>query len=116
MEKVFKSLMVKPVRIKGFTLIESLFVLSIMLTMSLFAIGYYHRYDASYFNEINTIYLCQSESLKTKQKQKLSDYLDDGHTQVSFNAYGNINQASTYHYQNQTYVFQLGMGRFYVAN
>ncbi len=91
MEKVFKSLMVKHMRIRGFTLIESLFVLSIMLTMSLFAIGYYHRYDASYFNEINTIYLCQSEALKTKQKQKLSDYLDDGHTQVSFNAYGNIN-------------------------
>ena len=103
-------------QVKGFTLVESLFVLAILLTMALFITNYHFQGDHAYFNEINTIYLCQSEAMKTKQKQDLSQYMDYANASITFNAYGNINHGLTLKYKKQNYVFQLGMGRFYVAS
>lgn len=110
--------MVKPMLTKpAFTLVESLFVLSILSTLLLLSMptGVYKEKKTNIKQNIETrLYLAQSKSLTTKNKVELNDYFPDITMDFSFNQNGNINHGGKFVYRDQTCILQIGMGRFYV--
>lgn len=96
---------------KGFTLVESLFVLSV-LTMFLLFGGQQVQFNPYFIDSTvqyaNDIYFIQTKAMVDKETNTLKN------TSFTFNAKGNINQAGTIHFDNYRCVFQLGAGRFYI--
>jgi len=127
---------------KGFTLIETLFVLFIICMLSIISL-YYHPISKSsdmiikeiseFFYEAKitamlskktvTVHIGKEisyENLNQKKVYSLPDeYYFDKH-ELSFNAYGNINKSKTLqlHYKEKIYrfVYQIGSGCFYVIS
>lgn len=103
----------------AFTLVESLFVISIISMVLLFSFnhipsGIHFLDDTSLISTI--IYHCQSDSLVSKKKVNLSHYFNEINVgDYTFNSSGNINHGGTVKLMDKECVFQLGMGRFYVV-
>ena len=126
---------------KGFTLIETLFVISIICILSVLTMGYSlpEKKDDHYIQEMIlflneaklqamtnkqtvTIQFTQSQisysygHVQKEYKLKQGTYFDD--YQLTFNAYGHIKTAKTlaYHMQDKIYqfVYQVGSGYVYV--
>lgn len=92
----------------GFTLVESLFVLSIIVMMFIFSVPYHKDSQPLQKEYIESqIYLTQSNAMVLKEKLPLH------YNALTFNEYGNINHASTIDFDTFRCIIQLGMGRFY---
>ncbi len=109
MMQVFILVMDKPMHLKkGFTLIEALFVLSILLVLMIFSSPNQQKVKSLDCLEVESyLYYKQSEAMVSKQTQAL-DY-----NHLTFNENGNINHASTIHFEKFNCIIQLGAGRFY---
>ncbi len=96
---------------KGFTLIESLFVIFIMTIMLLLCTkSVYHNKNLNIQQKVSSyIYQTQTTAMVNKERQDL------GIAKLHFNENGNINKAATVKIGNTNFVFQLGAGRFYYA-
>lgn len=109
MMQVFILVMDKPMHLKnGFTLIEALFVLSILLVLMIFSSPNHQIVKSIERLEVESyLYYKQSEAMVSKQTQAL-DY-----NHLTFNENGSINHASTIHFEKFNCIIQLGVGRFY---
>lgn len=94
----------------AFTMMESLFCLSILMVMLLLSLPNTH-YSSHFINSqqqwTQTIYLTQLKAMTTKSTCLLDN------THLTFNANGNINHAATIILDGHKCIFQLGSGRFY---
>lgn len=86
---------------KGFTLIEMMLVLFILVSLTLIFSIKPTLFHYDYFNPVH----CQLKAMSSKEKCELNKTLH-------FNANGNINHAQTISINKKTCVFQLGMGRY----
>ncbi len=94
----------------GFTMIESLFCLSIMMLLIVLSIPNTHLNKEFIDSKIlwsQQIYETQLKAMTSKNKQELEN------TKVTFNDFGHINKATTILLGDDKCVFQLGSGRFY---
>lgn len=142
MEKTFLSVMVKlMLNKKGFTFIETLFVISIISILSVLTMGYAlpEKKDEHYIQEISQFLneaklsamtdkrtvtiqfykhkITYSHShIQKEYELKKGTYFDE--YKMTFNAYGHIKTAKTisYHMQDKVYqfVYQVGSGYVYV--
>lgn len=94
----------------GFTMIESLFSLSIIVMMIFLALPNLH-YSGNFIETKEqwrqTIYHTQLQAMLSKTRMELEE------TDVTFNEFGHINHAATVILDENKCVFQLGSGRFY---
>lgn len=94
----------------GFTMIESLFSLSIIVMMIFLALPNMH-YSGNFIESQDQwrqkIYHTQLQAMLSKTRIELEA------TGVTFNALGHINHATTIVLEGYKCVFQLGSGRFY---
>ncbi|WP_041139303.1 type II secretion system protein [Beduini massiliensis] len=94
----------------GFTMIESLFSLGIIMLMLFLALPNLH--DVENFIDDQEqwrqkIYHTQLKAMISKTRTELET------TGVTFNAFGNIHHAATITLDGHKCIFQLGSGRFY---
>lgn len=145
MEKVFQSVMDKPMlnNQKGFTLIETLFVLMIICILSSLCLSIYmpKKSEDIYLQEISHFFQEAQLQAMTQKKttsikiatHELSYEIDqkkvtyqlpkntyfDEH-KITYNAYGHIKNAKTLTFhgieRNYYFIFQVGSGYFYVQS
>lgn len=141
MENVFPLVMVKPMlNKKGFTLIETLFVLMILCILFTLSMSLHQpvKKENVYLSEItNFLYEAKLHAMTSKEKVELNVGNTITYTSTStqkkymlkkgcyfenykmtFNANGNVKTAKTlvYHHDDHVYrfVYQVGSGAFYV--
>ncbi len=94
----------------GFTMIESLFSLSIIMMLIFLALPNMH-YSGNFIEPqekmSQMIYQTQLQAMVSKNRMELEA------TGVTFNEFGHINHAATIILDGHKCVFQLGSGRFY---
>lgn len=94
----------------GFTMIESLFSLSIIMMLIFLALPNMH-YSGNFIEPqekmSQMIYQTQLQAMVSKNQMELEA------TGVTFNEFGHINHAATIVLDGHKCVFQLGSGRFY---
>lgn len=126
---------------KGFTLVETLFVLVIIVILSLLTMNIYipvksdqdiieevtqilyqAKANSILYKEKTDIYF-QKQSLKIQSKHYCNSYILTHQTSFSnyhfsYNEFGNIKTAKTVgfqgHHQKYSFIFQVGSGTFYV--
>lgn len=142
MARQFILVMVKPMwNNRGFTLIETLFVLMIICLLSTLSMSFHQpvKKDESVIQEISNFFLEAKleamvhkmtvkvevdekriiySSMDSHKTYELEDDCSFEYHQFSFNEFGHIKGAKTlnYHHKSNTYhfVFQVGSGYFYV--
>ena len=94
----------------GFTMIESLFSMSIIMMMIFLTLPNMH-YSGTFIESqekwCQMIYHTQLQAMLSKTRIELET------TGVTFNAFGHINHAATIVLDGHQCIFQLGSGRFY---
>ncbi len=98
--------MVKPMSIKGFTLLEmmvTLCIISLFLTLTLIKRT---SIDEEYYRFSSQYLFTQSEALRKAQRESIDE------RNISFNAIGNVNKAQTILFSNnKKIIVELGGGR-----
>lgn len=145
MVKLFQSVMVKPMLInqRGFTLIETLFVLMIICILSTLSLSLHipKKSEDIYIEEISQFFQ-EAQLQAMTQKKKVTIQINthelfykigqsqsyyqlpkntyfENHT-ITYNCYGHIKNAKTLTFhgskKNYLFIFQVGSGYFYVQS
>lgn len=102
--------MVKHKQNSGFTILELLFVLSILAILLLLCVPICTQWRKPIDFVINDIAFLQYQAIIENEKTRYEEYDCD----ITFNRKGNVNHADTYHIDGIDIIISLATGRVYV--
>ena len=99
--------------IKGFTVLDCIFVLSLLASVFLIAAPAVCRVkkELKVSEAIEQLSYQQIVTIKENDYQTVED--DEGYYAITFNRRGNVMKAETVHLATGTFIVSLGTGRFY---
>lgn len=95
---------------KGFTLLETMLVLSIIVILTALSTFKFNPISLNQFE--NEYLLTQLKALSQNKTYVLNHHESSNVSFLSFNHFGNVNQAQTIVIKNRIFTVQLGSGRY----